>query len=126
MSDNENLSYFERRVLREIKDVESRIRALEGERAALGRQLAKAQSERTGLQEVTRKNSYNRVIAENSVVEALRSKKEAQSTSALYRRALQTNFDLKESTFRTYLHRMKKRGIIRTAKHVGTWEFIEK
>lgn len=119
---DDNLTYFEKRLTRELEDIEARIKELEDERRALSRQLAKARAEREGLKFTTRKNSANRVLAENAVLQALRGTTKPLSTQELYRQARQTNFDLKESTFRSYLHRMKKRGDIRTAGHVGRWE----
>lgn len=118
---DDNLTYFEKRLSRELEDIEARIRELEDERRALSRQLAKARAEREGLKFTTRKNSANRVLAENAVLQALRDTTKSLSTQELYRQARLTNYDLKETTFRSYLHRMKNRGDIRTAGHVGRW-----
>lgn len=119
---DDNLTYFEKRLTRELEDIEARIMELEEERRALSRQLAKARAEREGLKFTTRKNSANRVLAENAVLQALRDTTKPLSTQELYRQARLTNYDLKEATFRSYLHRMKKRGDIRTAGHVGRWQ----
>ena len=81
MASNDNLSYLEKRLLGEIEDIESKIRALQMERHVLQKHLAKARAERTGLQDVTRKNSLNRVLAENSVVEFIRERRRPCSTS---------------------------------------------
>jgi hypothetical protein len=118
----QELSFFERRLARELVGIEDKIKALESEALTLRKQLAKAQSERSGLLTATRKNSLNRVLAENSVLEGLRDKKGPLSTAYLYRRAKNTNPDLRENTFRTYLHRMKKRDLIKTASRAGEWE----
>jgi len=120
-----NLTYFEKRLSHELEDIEARIRELEDERRALSRQLAKARAEREGLKFTTRKNSANRVLAENAVLQALRDTTKPLSTQELYRQARLTNYDLKETTFRSYLHRMKKRDDIRTAGHVGRWEIAK-
>jgi septal ring factor EnvC (AmiA/AmiB activator) len=122
---DDNLTYFEKRLTRELEDIEAQIRELEDERRALSRQLAKARAEREGLKFTTRKNSANRVLAENAVLQALRDTTKPLSTQELYRQARLTNYDLKETTFRSYLHRMKKRGDIRTAGHVGRWEIAK-
>ena len=89
---NDNLVYFEKRLMREIEEIEARIKELEAERRTLTRQLAKARADREGLKFTTRKNSVNRVLAENAILEALRSKKGPQSTRALYIHALGTNY----------------------------------
>lgn len=123
--EDEKLSYFEKRLSREIEEIEARVKSLNHERTVLQRQLAKARADRTGIQSVTRKNSLNRVLAENSVVEFLKEKERA-STTQLYRNAQLTNFDLKEATFRTYLHRMKRKDMIRTSRAVGHWELVDK
>ena len=120
--EDEHLSYFEGRIISEIEEIESRIKSLTSEKYALQRQLAKARAQRTGIQNVTRKNSINRVLAENAVISALRASKKSLTTSELYRSALSTNFDLKPTTFRTYLHRMKNKGMIKTARSSGSWE----
>ena len=120
----DNLTYFEKRLTRELEDIEARMKALEEERRALSRQLAKARAEREGLKFTTRKNSANRVLAENAVLQALRGASKPLTSQELYRQARLTNFDLKESTFRSYLHRMKKRGDIRTAGHAGSWQLM--
>lgn len=123
--EDEKLSYFEKRLTREIEEIEARMKSLSEEKSALQRQLAKARADRTGIQSVTRKNSLNRVLAENSVIEYLKQKGTA-STAQLYRNAQLTNFDLKETTFRTYLHRMKRKDMIKTARTVGRWELVGK
>ena len=123
--DDDELSYFEKRLTKELEAIEAQISELEGEKRALGRQLAKARAERTGLRFTTRKNSMNRVLAENSVLEKLRTATKPVSTNDLYLNALSTNYDLKQNTFRSYLHRMKKSGLIKTAKYVGHWAIVE-
>lgn len=119
--DEEVLSAIEKRLLGEVEKIEARIKELGIEKSALQRQIAKARADRTGLQSVTRKNSINRVLAENSVIEMLRARQRPCSTRQLYLNALSTNFDLKDTTFRNYLHRMKNKGLIETAGHVGRW-----
>lgn len=127
MSMDANLTYFERRLLGEIHEIEMRIEALVLEKNALQRQLAKAKAERSGIKLVERKNSGNRVLAENTIIAALRNSKSGEmKTIKLFERARATNFDLKESTFRSYLHRMKKRGEIESGKYVGSWRLTPK
>lgn len=122
---DEQLSYFEQRLTKEIESVEARIKELEEEKKILGRQLAKARAERTGLRHATRKNSMNRLLAEHSIIETLKTAKKPVSTHDLHLNAKSTNFDLKPSTFRSYLHRMKKAGIIKTIGHVGHWGLVD-
>ena len=113
---DEELSYFEERILNEIAQLEREIKTLEIEKGALQKQLAKARADRTGIKDITRKNSVNRVLAENSVLKALKEAKKPVPTKRLYTIAKETNFQLKETTFRSYLHRMGEKGMIRQSK----------
>lgn len=115
------ISRLEEALTLELTEVLTRIKELEAEAAALRRQIAKAAAKRQGLEFATRKNSLNRVLAENSVLEALREAEKPLTTNDLYKRARLSNTSLKENTFRTYLHRMKKRGAIQNARRVGEW-----
>jgi chorismate mutase len=113
--------YYERRLIREIEEVDLRIKELTDERAALQRQLMKARWENDSLKDVSRKNSGNRVMIETRVIDALeKTRSKPYSSSELYQEALKANFELKENTFRTYLHRMKEKGIIESAGR-GLW-----
>ena len=122
MTTDENLSFFEKRILADLEGIEQRLRELTIEKNALIRQLARARAEREGLQFSVRKNSMNRVLAENSVLKSLREKDGELNFNTLYLNAKDTNFDLKESTFRTYLNRMKEKGLIGPSrKYRGHW-----
>ena len=123
---NDNLTFFEKRIAAELQLIDEKMASLEKERAVLRRQLAKARSEKYGLETTTRKNSLNRVFTENTVIHALRTEGKPLTTAYLFKCALVINNELKENTFRTYLHRMKSRGLIKTARHVGSWELADK
>ncbi len=123
--EDEKIVYFERRLLREIAEIEMKIKLLDEEKRALARQLAKARAEKSGIQGLTRKNSLNRVLAETSITDTLTGEAQSVATLKLFRQAQITNFDLKETTFRTYLHRLKMRGIIKTGRSAGTWELVQ-
>jgi hypothetical protein len=113
-------NYYERRLIREIEEIDLRIKELTDEKAALKRQLMKARWENDSLKDVSRKNSGNRVMIEQRVLDALKATTKSCSTPDLYKEALKANFELKENTFRTYLHRMKEKGLIVNAGR-GMW-----
>ncbi|WP_247996640.1 hypothetical protein [Brucella tritici] len=117
----DNFSFFERRLEREIASLDADIERLKAEKVALTKQLAKARADREGLQFTTRKNSMARVLAENAVLKALKASGREMKVLELFREARGTNSELKESTFRTYLNRMKTKGMIRPGKYVGEW-----
>lgn len=124
MNDDEFI-FFESRLLKEIEEIESKIKALTSEKMALSKQLQKAKMEKDGLQFSTRKNSVNRILIENSVIYNLRAKRDkgriSVSSDDLYKQALFVVNDLKKNTFRTYLNRMKNKGLIKNSNHVGFW-----
>jgi hypothetical protein len=119
------ISLYERRILHEIGEIESKIKELIQEKEALSRQLMKARREAANLSDVHRKNSVNRAMVEMRVLEALRNAKKPMRTKELFRAAQYVNFELNESTFRTYLHRMKNKNLIRNAKAAGVWALVE-
>ena len=104
------MSRLEIALTQELAEVELRIKELQDEASALRRQIGKASVKRQGLEFATRKNSMNRLLVENSVLETLRRLGKPTRTAILYKNAKVTNPSLKENTFRTYLHRMKKKG----------------
>lgn len=117
-------NYYEHRLIREIEDLDLRIKDLTQEQDALKRQLGKARRENLVLKDVSRKNSATRVMIENRVLQALKQSSRACSSTVLYKEGLRANFELKENTFRTYLYRMKEKGLIRSVGR-GLWRLPE-
>lgn len=119
-------SYYEKRLQREIEQIESRIRELAQEKIALQRQLMKARQENADLRDVNRKNSINRVMIENRVLEAFQGLNKSLKTKDLYKYAQYVNFELNENTFRTILHRMSQKGMIERTDSRGVWRLPSK
>lgn len=117
-------NYYERRLMREVEEIDLRIKELTEEKNALKRQLIKARWESSSLKDVNRKNSANRVMIESRVLDALKESPKALATYALYKEARKANFELKENTFRTYLYRMKEKNIIASVGR-GLWNLPE-
>ncbi len=113
-------SYYERRLQQEIEAIELRLKELTAERDALKRQLIKARWENHQLRDVNRKNSASRVLVEQRVIDALEQAKKPMTSSQLFEVAKLANFELKENTFRTHLHRMKQKGVIVNVRR-GLW-----
>lgn len=120
----EPISFYERRLQREIEQIEIKLKELTAERDALRRQLMKVRWERHHLKDVSRKNSAGRVLVEQRIVNALKEEKNPINSKKLLAYARIANFSLKENTFRTYLYRMKKRGIIKSVGR-GLWKIEE-
>ena len=113
-------NYYERRLQREIEEIELKLKELTAERNALRRQLMKARWENHTLRDVSRKNSASRVMVEQRVLAALEQATKPMTSSQLFELARLADFELKENTFRTQLHRMKTKGLIENVGR-GRW-----
>ncbi len=121
--DSSTTSYYERRLQQEIEAIELKLKELTAERDALRRQLIKARWENHHLRDVSRKNSASRVLVEQRVLAALEQATKPMTSSQLFSVARLANFELKENTFRTHLHRMKSKGLIENVSR-GRWRGI--
>lgn len=121
MNDSLQASAYVRRLMREIEGIEARISELSQERAALQRQLTKAHWEASALKDVSRKNSGTRIMVEQRILDALRENPTPLNNDALFSAAKKANYELKPTTFRTYLLRLKEKGSIRPAGKRGFW-----
>lgn len=119
----EGVSDFEGRLVEEIEKISINIKELEHEKAALERQLMKARRANSDLKDVTRKNSMTRVMVEARVLRFLGEARKPVRTEKLFQDAVFANVRLKKNTFRTYLHRMKTRGLIASAGR-GLWSAV--
>jgi hypothetical protein len=112
---------LERRLLAEMGDLERKIRELVVERDSIRRLLQRVRSETLINVDVTRKNSFNRILVEHTIIEAIKlSLPKPLSTNKLAGEAKAAVYGLKDSTLRSYLFRMKERGLI-VNKGVGFW-----
>ena len=116
MIDETNKSQLEVRLLREIEEVNAKIQSLEDERKSLQRLLASARSKDKVARSVKRKNSLDRAVVEACIHEALSGGRPLRS-SELRKRVASVVFYMNENTFRSYLHRMKEKGLI--TQHSG-------
>ena len=116
----ERPNYYEQRLTREIEEIELKLKELTAERDALRRQLIKARWETHQLRDVNRKNSASRVLVEQRVVSSLDQSSKPMTSGQLFSVARLANFELKENTFRTHLHRMKEKGMIENVSR-GKW-----
>ena len=121
MNEKQN-DWYERRILKDIEEIESRIKALEAEKIGLQRVLTRLRKETVSSREVGRRNSINRVLVEAQILERLKANKKATPSQDLFDAAKAVIFYLKESTFRSYLSRMKKKGLIKNqGSQRGIW-----
>ena len=109
---NMSTPYLENSITRQILDIDSKIKELTGERKALERLLLRARQDEAQVREPIRRNSVNRVLVENRIMEVLRRSPSPASNSALFDAARSVVFDLKDTTFRSHIKRMKDAGKI--------------
>jgi len=122
--EHDSPSYYERRLQQEIEAIELKLKELTAERDALKRQLIKARWENHHLRDVNRKNSASRVMVEQRVLSALEQATKSMTSSQLFEVGRLANFELKENTFRTQLHRMKEKGLIENVSR-GRWRSVK-
>jgi hypothetical protein len=82
--------------------------------------LLKVRRENLSLRDVTRKNSFDRILIENRILEVVKAAKREVPTTRLFLAAREINPQIRNSTFRSYLHRMKAKGMINNSGH-GYW-----
>ena len=114
-------------LLAELAAIERRIADLEAERSALQRLITKVRQQKIAAQDVTRKNSFDRIMVESKILELLGQTEKYLSTRELYREAKRVNYSLRDGTFRSYVHRLKERGLIESSKNTkGYWKLARK
>lgn len=110
MADESN-HILEIRLRKEIAEINTAIEEMIIQRRGLENLLLKARREEVVAKEVTRKNSVNRILVEANILDAL-----GRGTAVTHRRLLSNAsaefYFLKPITFRSYLRRMKERGLI--------------
>lgn len=114
---------YEQRLISEMEEIDLRIKELLQEKSVLQRLLIKARWERDVLFDVTRKNSANRIMIERRIIDFLKKEKSA-SVSHLYKESLKINYNLKYNSFRTYINRMKQKGLIESSGW-GRWRIAD-
>lgn len=110
---------LEERLTSQISEISHRIGLLQQERAALERLLV--QERRRGLahSDLARRNSVDRLLAEGEILRVIQEAPvpEVPADYILPRIEIPR---LKEATFRSHLHRLKKRGLIASSRR-GFW-----
>lgn len=117
---------LEQKILKEIAEIKQRVVDLQAEQRSLERILVRIRGESLEATDVTRKNSINRLIVENAVVGLMRERgRRPTSMTTLWNTARSALPGLKQSTFRSYLSRLKGKGIIYSPKY-GIWALTDR
>lgn len=125
MSDNEAPStQLERRLHEELDQLDRKIGDLLKERESIRRILIRVRHETKLNVDITRKNSFNRISAEHAIIETLKASKKPVSTRRIAVNVRSVVYNLNDNTYRSYLSRMKARGLI-VSKGSGVWALPE-
>lgn len=112
----------EETLLGELARINRKLDDLASEKRSLERLIVRMRRENMASNEVSRKNSAGRMLVESAVIKALsQARGKSVTVSDLRIAAEDVEFRLKESTFRSHLHRMKLRGLIVPADY-GRWK----
>lgn len=111
---------YEVRLQRDIEEIENEINTLEESKKVLQRLLMEVRKRDGFRTPIRRRNSVDRVMIETAIRRALYGKASVKSRD-IYEATKKVSTDLKHSTFRSHLHRMKERGLI--SQHGrGSWK----
>lgn len=112
MDDEEKaIRLYEARLLLDIRKIELEIKLLTDSKLVLQRLLSEAKGRGRSLPIIRRRNSTDRVMIETAIRRALYGKASAKSRD-IHDEVKKVSHDIKPSTFRSHLHRMKKKGLI--------------
>jgi hypothetical protein len=117
-------SDLEQRMLSKLAEIDRKIDDLTNERFALHRLIADVRKADLNRRDVTRRNSFDRIVIENEIIGILRASREPVKSGVLFEHIKRTNYKLKPATFRSYLHRLKERGHIKPVAH-AEWQLVE-
>jgi hypothetical protein len=110
---------LESQLVAQLTGIRQEIAKLEKQRETLEALLVRVRQE-MNLRDVTRKNSLDRILTENLILESLRRTRRLTPTKILFYSVRAISPQLQNTTFRSYLHRLKAKGLIRTVGH-GFW-----
>lgn len=112
MDDDEKaIRLYEARLQQDLREIEQEIIKLQDAKGVIQRLLMEART-RDGLKPpVKRRNSVDRVMIETAIRRSLYGRSSVKSRD-IYDEVRKVSHDLKHSTFRSHLHRMKEKGLI--------------
>lgn len=113
---------YEARLQHDIRTIENEIKQLSDAKQVLQRLLMEARTRDGFRTPIKRRNSTDRVLIEAAIRRALYGKTSVRSRD-LYEEVKKVSHDLKHSTFRSHLHRMKEKGLILQDGR-GVWKRI--
>jgi hypothetical protein len=125
MADRINIPLTDR-LTAEIRAINMKIAELEAERHALQRVLERTKSEQFIVPHSGRRKNFGKIEVEQEILQTLRRRESPVSSGDLLAAARSVKYSLKAVTFRTYLHRLKAKGLITNLddKGRGYWSLV--
>ena len=118
MADRINIPLADR-LTAEIRAINKKIADLEAERHALQRVLERTKSEQFIVAGTNRRKNFGKIEVEQEILQTLRRRETPVSSADLLAAARSVKYSLKAVTFRTYLHRLKAKGLITNLEAVS-------
>ena len=116
---------LEKVILERLAEISNEVAAMEVERQSLIHSLA-ALRKNSNKNEVGRINSDQRILIELSIIDFLSGKNYLTNWKDIYKEAKKVKPDLKATTFRTYLNRLKEKGYLYYNSSPSGWGIINK
>jgi len=111
---------FEKDIRARITEIDDAIARLKGEKQTL-EHLLYTRSARARASEVTDRRSYKRIYNEEKIRLLLRGHPRGLRLKELSQKLLLQNVIIKDSTLRSYLTRMAKKGVLEHVQATGIW-----
>ena len=123
MNASEAVQQLEAELLRQIAALEYKITKMRQEQTLLTETLARIRRENVVIRDITRKNSLNRIKAEFLIIEFLKVRPELPKNYKSIKAHVGEYFpNLRDDTLRSYIHRLKQRGVIVSGGVRGSWK----
>lgn len=114
---------FERDIRERIAEIDDAVAQLKAEKQTL-ENLLYSRVARSRTSEIADKRSYKRIYNEEKIKLVLKAHPKGVRLKDLSRKLLLQNVVIKDSTLRSYLTRMAKRGDIERNGNTGTWRAV--
>ena len=122
MTNDSSPQRLEQALILQLENVENRLRELVHEKEALQRLIKKIRADGLDRTDVTRKNSYNRILVENAIIKELEGSADGMTSSHIFAAIQANHYELKGSTFRSHLLRLKQRGVLAYVDATRRWK----
>lgn len=119
------MGYEEKDIKQRISEIDEAVEKLTSERNAL-QNLIYMNIAKARVSDVYNKRSYKRIYNEEKIKLTIQAGKKGIKLSDLVRRMMNQGVIIKESTLRSYLSRMAKRGDLSYNKSNHTWHVVNK